>query len=282
MNEHDDIFKPNDFTNDKKNQGSVNPQNQNNGFGVNTSPFPEVDKIQANLYEKFSIRKEKKSQNNNIDNKIGVNTNTTQTPDPLIYVSPSNSESQIHRISKLFSQKRANSKVVGVRLDEELFNFISKKATQAGIIPSAWIRYRIIADYIAENFEGIDVNSTLDFSLVPKMLLPLNLNVAIANTEINTNRVYEKELLEPRLKAKLRKVCEEILSGAPKIRKFNPQKFDYDYILPPLEDQKKWYKEKEAQMLNIIKTLGKLKVQLDPELESLFKKTSEKLWEVDA
>jgi hypothetical protein len=269
MNEHDDIFKPNDFTNDKKNQGSVNPKSENADFGDYTPPENTIDKSQGELYEKYSNTREKIDTDQYTNKKTRVYTNTTLTPELL-------------DLSSLFSARRKDSKVIMIRLNEKIYAYIQKKASEAKVSAGTWLRYRIIADYLAETLKGIDVNQTLDFGLLPKTVIPVNLAISVVNNNVGTNPRFEKELLEPRLKAKLRKVCEEILSGAPKIRKFNPQKFDYDYILPPLEEQKKWYKEKEAQMLNIIKTLGKLKVQLDPELESLFKKTSEKLWEVDA
>jgi len=263
-----DKFKSDDLTNDKKIQGSVNPKSENADFGDYTPPENTIDKSQGELYEKYSNTREKIDTDQYTNKKTRVYTNTTLTPELL-------------DLSSLFSARRKDSKVIMIRLNEKIYAYIQKKASEAKVSAGTWLRYRIIADYLAETLKGIDVNQTLDFGLLPKTVIPVNLAISVVNNNVGNPR-FEKELLEPRLKAKLRKVCEEILSGPPKIRKFNPQKFDYDYILPPLEDQKKWYKEKEAQLLSVIKTLSKLKVQLEPELESLFKKTSEKLREVDA
>ncbi len=205
------------------------------------------------------------------------NTPPTPTPTPT----PESGLRGIQDIQRLLGARRRDSRVVGVRLGDELYAFLLRKAREAHVESvSSYIRYRLIADYLAEHQVGVDPNTTLDLNreLKPNVVIPVNLNVVNNNNNVNVGaRRYEREFEEPKLKARFRALAEEVMKGPPKEKKWDPMRFEDVWVDPSPEKVAKWLAEKSDALIALLKRMDKLKIQLTPEEEELLKEVKEKL-----
>jgi hypothetical protein len=306
---------PEDFTFDKKNQGSVNPLSHSDS-GVNTTRT-EFDKCKQKIYENPSLTASPLPPYPDTYNKIRVNTNTTQTPgtrapgagemsspgnqdlEPEMgigikeergeadgeeeerSVTPESELRRIQDIQRLLGARRRDSRVVGVRLGDELYAFLLRKAREAHVESvSSYIRYRLIADYLAEHQVGVDPNTTLDLNreLKPNVVIPVNLNVVNNNNNVNVGaKRYEREIEEPKLKARFRRLAEEILRGPPKVKKLDRERIEEVWVDPTPEEAVEWFDKKRNELYSLLRRMDKLRVQLTPEEDGLFSKVKEKL-----
>jgi hypothetical protein len=200
---------------------------------------------------------------------------------PPLSPTPESELRGVQDIQRLLGARRRGSRVVGVRLGEELYAFLLRKAREAHVESvSSYIRYRLIADYLAEHHVGVDSNTTLDLNreLKPNVVIPVNLNVVNNNNNVNVGfRKYVRELQEPHLKAELRNLAGEVLNGPPKEKKWDPICFDDVWVTPSPEKVAKWIAEKSDALIALLKRMDKLRVQLTPEEEELLKQVKEKL-----
>ena len=187
----------------------------------------------------------------------------------------------IQDIQRLLGARRRGSRVVGVRLGEELYAFLLRKAREAHVESvSSYIRYRLIADYLAEHQVGVDPNTTLDLNreLKPNVVIPVNLNVVNNNNNVNIGaKRYEREIEEPKLKARFRALAEEILKGPPKVKKLDQVRIEEVWDNPTPEEVVEWFDKKRNELSSILKRMEKLKIQLTPKEDELFSKVKEKL-----
>ena len=201
----------------------------------------------------------------------------TPTPTP----GPESGLRGIQDIQRLLGARRRGSRVVGVRLGDELYAFLLRKAREAHVESvSSYIRYRLIADYLAEHQVGVDPNTTLDLNreLKPNVVIPVNLNVVNNNNNVNVGaRRYEREIEEPRLKARFRALAEEILKGPPKVKKLDRERIEEVWVDPTPEEVVEWFDKKRNELYSLLRRMDKLKIQLTPEEEELLKEVKEKL-----
>jgi len=199
------------------------------------------------------------------------------TPPP----SPESGLRGIQDIQRLLGARRRGSRVVGVRLGDELYALLLRKAREAHVESvSSYIRYRLIADYLAEHHVGVDPNTTLDLNreLKPNVVIPVNLNVVNNNNNVNVGaRRYEREIEEPRLKARFRALAEEILKGPPKVKKLDQKRIEEVWVDPTPEEVVEWFDKKRNELYSLLRRMDKLKIQLTPEENGLFSKVKEKL-----
>jgi hypothetical protein len=200
---------------------------------------------------------------------------------PPLSPSPESEVRGIQDIQRLLGARRRGSRVVGVRLGEELYAFLLRKAREAHVESvSSYIRYRLIADYLAEHHVGVDPNTTLDLNreLKPNVVIPVNLNVVNNNNNVNIGaKRYEREIEEPRLKARFKALAEEILKGPPKVKKLDQKRIEEVWVDPTPEEVVKWFDKKRNELYSLLRRMDKLRVQLTPEEYGLFSKVKEKL-----
>jgi len=248
------------------------PGTQNLGAGEMSSPGNRNPEPEIGI---GGIEEEREADGGQEEERSGSGSVTPPSP------SPESELRGIQDIQRLLGARRRDSRVVSVRLGEELYAFLLRKAREAHVEGvSSYIRYRLIADYLAEHQVGVDPNTTLDLNreLKPNVVIPVNLNVVNNNNNVNVGaRRYEREIEEPRLKARFKALAEEILKGPPKVKKIDQVRIEEVWDNPTPEELAKWLGSKTDELSSILRRMGKLKIQLTPEEEELLEEVRKKL-----
>jgi len=258
------------YTDTTQTPGTWNPRAREMSSPRSRNPEPEIG-IRG-------IEEEREADGGQeAERRSGSGSGVTPPPSP----SPESELRGIRDIQRLLGARRRDSRVVSVRLGEELYAFLLRKAREAHVESvSSYIRYRLIADYLVEHQVGVDPNTTLDLNreLKPNVVIPVNLNVVNNNNNVNVGaKRYEREIEEPRLKARFRALAEEILKGPPKVKKLDQVRIEEVWDNPTPEEVVEWFDKKRNELSSILKRMEKLKIQLTPEEDELFSKVKEKL-----
>jgi hypothetical protein len=252
-------------TNTTQTPGTQNPEPGEMSSPGNRNPDPEIGIGGSEEGEADGGQEERRSSSGT----------------PPLSPSPESELRGIQDIQRLLGARRRGSRVVGVRLGEELYAFLLRKAREAHVEGvSSYIRYRLIADYLAEHQVGVDPNTTLDLNreLKPNVVIPVNLNVVNNNNNVNVGaKRYEREIEEPRLKARFKALAEEILKGPPKVKKLDQKRIEEVWVDPTPEEVVEWLDKKRNELYSLLRRMDKLRVQLTPEEYGLFSKVKEKL-----
>ena len=281
------------FTFDKKNQGSVNPKSENADFGDITPQKNTIDKSQGELYEKNSLSASPLPPTPDTHNKIRDITITSPSPESGEMSRPegrepgsvrgreggSSSEQSIpvSELARFFSSRRKDSKMINTRLHNDLYRDIELLASKYGLTPTTFNRIILILVDMGWKYGIVDIDDLLHFTtLVPKLVMPINLNIINNNVNVGARR-YEREFEEPRLKARFRKLAEEVLKGPPKAKKYVPWENEPVEEDPSPAEVAKWLGSKSDELSSIVKRIDQLKVQLTPEEEELLKEVRKKL-----
>jgi len=293
------------FTFDGGNLGSVNPESGNTGRGDITPQKNTVDENQGELYENPSLSASPLPPAPDTYNKIGVYTYNTHTPTlgtggdgdgsgggvgyRELGVTPSSvsggSGYRAHNIlgshemdlTRLLSSGR-DTKVRQTRLGDTLDNFVVETAREMGVSVSECLRRMVAALYFGRNFAGLDMKQALSYGFTPHTIIPVNLNVVNNNNNVNVGaKRYEREIEEPKLKARFRALAEEVMKGPPKEKKWDPMRFEDVWVDPSPEKVAKWLAEKWDTLAALGKRMDRLKTQLSPEEEELLKEVRKKL-----
>ena len=281
-----------------KNPGSVNTKLV--GIRLNSEEYErlmreakenQIDSISS--YLKYLVRKhlhneeerEKKENTREGKNnkKIGDSTITSPSPVNLQTQGPRSPELSIPvtEFVKFFSSRRKDSKMINTRLHKELYRDIELLASKFGLTPTAFNRIILIWVDMGWKYGIANIDDMLHFTtLVPKLVMPINLNINNIENNVNVDRPpykYARELEESRLKARFRALAEEILKGPPKEQKWNS--YLHTHVEVPLTPEKlaKWLGSKTDQLSSILRRMEKLKIQLTPEEEELLEEVRKKL-----
>jgi len=261
------------YTDTTQTPGTRNPEPREMSSPGNQNPDPEIG-IRGIEEERGQVVG---GEHEEEGRRSGTTTTTTPTPTP----GPESGLRGIQDIQRLLGARRRDSRVVSVRLGDELYAFLLRKAREAHVESvSAYIRYRSVADYLAEHQVGVDPNTTLDLNreLKPNVVIPVNLNVVNNNNNVNVGaRRYEREIEEPRLKARFKALAEEILKGPPKVKKLDRERIEEVWVDPTPEEVVEWFDKKRNELYSLLRRMDKLKIQLTPEENELFSKVKEKL-----
>jgi hypothetical protein len=177
----------------------------------------------------------------------------------------------VSELARFFSSRSRDSKMINTRVDKELYRDIQLLASKYGLTPTTFNRYILVWVVMGWKYGVADIDDVLHFTtLVPKLVMPINLN--IINNSVNLgSKKYERELEEPRLKACLRDLAQEILRGPPKKTKWDPARFEQVEVDPTPEEVAKWLGSKSDEFVAVLKRVDKLKMQLSPGEEELLR-----------
>jgi len=249
----------------------------------------QMDSVSS--YLKYLVRKhlhnerEKKENTREGKNnkKIGDSTITSPSPVNLQTQAPRSPELSIPvtEFVKFFSSRRRDSKMINTRLHKELYRDIELLASKFGLTPTTFNRIILIWVDMGWKYGIANIDDMLHFTtLVPKLVMPINLNINNIENNVNVDRPpykYARELEQSRLKARFRALAEEILKGPPKEQKWSS--LAHREVEVPLTPEKlaKWLGSKTDQLSSILKRMEKLKIQLTPEEEELLEEVRKKL-----
>lgn len=228
-------------------------------------------------------KKEKKENTRENNKKIGDSTITSPSPVNLQTQGPRSPELSIPvtEFVKFFSSRRRDSKMINTRLHKELYRDIELLASKFGLTPTTFNRIILIWVDMGWKYGIANIDDMLHFTtLVPKLVMPINLNINNIENNVNVDRPpykYARELEESRLKARFRALAEEILKGPPKEQKWSSiTRREVEVPLTP-EKLAKWLGSKTDQLSSILRRMEKLKIQLTPEEEELLEEVRKKL-----
>ena len=279
-----------------KNPGSVNTKLV--GIRLNSEEYErlmreakenQMDSVSS--YLKYLVRKhlhneeerEKKENTRESNKKIGDSTITSPSPVNIQTQGPRSPELSIPvtEFVKFFSSRRRDSKMINTRLHKELYRDIELLASKFGLTPTTFNRIILIWVDMGWKYGIANIDDMLHFTtLVPKLVMPINLNINNIENNVNVDRPpykYARELEESRLKARFRALAEEILKGPPKEQKWSSiTRREVEIPLTP-EKLAKWLGSKTDQLSSILRRMEKLKIQLTPEEEELLEEVRKKL-----
>jgi hypothetical protein len=250
------------MANDKENQGSVNPKSENNQNFVNNSPFPSIGKSQGELYEKNTNTPNPPAPENENPNKKIVNV-------PLTLTINSGDLSRV-------TDPQSGSEIWGTRLPKTWSEAAKKICEEKKWTKSELTRNALCVFIQAYMSSGIDLS---EVEVKPRNNVVLNYNSIENNVNVGRPpyKKYEREIEEPRLKARFRKLAEEVLKGPPKNKKYMPWENEQVEVDPTPEEVAKWLGSKSDELSSIVKRIDQLKLQLSPKEEELLKEVRKKL-----
>jgi len=182
---------------------------------------------------------------------------------------------------KFFSSRRRDSKMINTRLHKDLYRDIELLASKFGLTPTTFNRIILIWVDMGWKYGIANIDDMLHFTtLVPKLVMPINLNINNIENNVNVGRPpykYVRELEEPRLKARFRALAEEVMKGPPKEKKWDAKRFEDVWVDPSPEKLAKWLGSKTDELSSILRRMEKLKIQLTPEEEELLEEVRKKL-----
>jgi len=239
--------------------------------------------VRKHLHNEEEREKKENTREGKNNKKIGDSTITSPSPVNLQTQAPRSPELSIPvtEFVKFFSSRRRDSKMINTRLHKELYRDIELLASKFGLTPTTFNRIILIWVDMGWKYGIANIDDMLHFTtLVPKLVMPINLNINNIENNVNVDRPpykYARELEQSRLKARFRALAEEILKGPPKEQKWSS--LAHREVEVPLTPEKlaKWLGSKTDQLSSILKRMEKLKIQLTPEEEELLEEVRKKL-----
>ena len=239
--------------------------------------------VRKHLHNEEEREKKENTREGKNNKKIGDSTITSPSPVNLQTQAPRSPELSIPvtEFVKFFSSRRRDSKMINTRLHKELYRDIELLASKFGLTPTTFNRIILIWVDMGWKYGIANIDDMLHFTtLVPKLVMPINLNINNIENNVNVDRPpykYARELEQSRLKARFRALAEEILKGPPKEQKWSS--LAHREVEIPLTPEKlaKWLGSKTDQLSSILKRMEKLKIQLTPEEEELLEEVRKKL-----
>jgi len=239
--------------------------------------------VRKHLHNEEEREKKENTREGKNNKKIGDSTITSPSPVNLQTQGPRSPELSIPvtEFVKFFSSRRRDSKMINTRLHKELYRDIELLASKFGLTPTTFNRIILIWVDMGWKYGIANIDDMLHFTtLVPKLVMPINLNINNIENNVNVDRPpykYARELEESRLKARFRALAEEILKGPPKEQKWSS--LAHREVEVPLTPEKlaKWLGSKTDQLSSILRRMEKLKIQLTPEEEELLEEVRKKL-----
>jgi len=239
--------------------------------------------VRKHLHNEEEREKKENTREGKNNKKIGDSTITSPSPVNLQTQGPRSPELSIPvtEFVKFFSSRRRDSKMINTRLHKELYRDIELLASKFGLTPTTFNRIILIWVDMGWKYGIANIDDMLHFTtLVPKLVMPINLNINNIENNVNVDRPpykYARELEQSRLKARFRALAEEILKGPPKEQKWSS--LAHREVEVPLTPEKlaKWLGSKTDQLSSILKRMEKLKIQLTPEEEELLEEVRKKL-----
>jgi len=239
--------------------------------------------VRKHLHNEEEREKKENTREGKNNKKIGDSTITSPSPVNLQTQGPRSPELSIPvtEFVKFFSSRRRDSKMINTRLHKELYRDIELLASKFGLTPTTFNRIILIWVDMGWKYGIANIDDMLHFTtLVPKLVMPINLNINNIENNVNVDRPpykYARELEESRLKARFRALAEEILKGPPKEQKWSSiTRREVEIPLTP-EKLAKWLGSKTDQLSSILRRMEKLKIQLTPEEEELLEEVRKKL-----
>ena len=239
--------------------------------------------VRKHLHNEEEREKKENTREGKNNKKIGDSTITSPSPVNLQTQGPRSPELSIPvtEFVKFFSSRRRDSKMINTRLHKELYRDIELLASKFGLTPTTFNRIILIWVDMGWKYGIANIDDMLHFTtLVPKLVMPINLNINNIENNVNVDRPpykYARELEQSRLKARFRALAEEILKGPPKEQKWSSiTRREVEIPLTP-EKLAKWLGSKTDQLSSILRRMEKLKIQLTPEEEELLEEVRKKL-----